>query len=767
MRKMRKFKKVVALILAAVMIATTAFCYLDLPGSKAEAQGEVFLAVGEDGLWHACDGYGTWFFDYNGPAVCDYGWFYCTNGTIDWSYTGLGLTPYGWFLFINGIINTDYNGFFFWGGEWWYLNQGAINFYYNGLGFDPNYGWFYFKDGRIDWTYTGPCANEYGWFYVENGMITWNYTGLGLTEAGWFMFVNSVLDWNYTGMVANDYGWWYVYNGAINFYFNGIAQNEWGKWYFTNGALDFGYTGMYKDVNYGWKYINGGQVLEDFTGIAYNDNKAWYFKDGELVRNYTGMGCDINGKWFYMKNGDIDGDYTGMAKNDAGWWYYKDGTIDFGYTGVGRNQYGTWYFKNGQIDTSYNGTYTDGVVTYQVKNGRATAQSARSLMLGVFFNSREDASDTLYVSFDGFTFNSIGMAFEDAQKTEDEGNKATCSPSLVMSQTDPYYPYYGDWDVYVQRDPDIFYKDGYFWMLGGTRGTVNKKKYIPLLAYSKDLKNWSYPSAGIGATKDWRLEANWLLPTQDPPAVNSEGGYDAVAGDAFVDDDGTVWIVVSTGVYADNHDNHLSEYLIRVDDLRVPGTNPDITSIHGKCDNSDFHVEYGSMIPINLPIAKANANKTWSHDDYDYDGSMFKKDGKYYFVVQHSGEWVQLWRIDSLSQVSDPNAWTLVNGEMIDGSEGPTMTEFNGKSFLYVDRYPNWEFFDDDIWGAPSETSYGITASVADSIANNGHTYPLSARLTFQDKNGNRIPARHGTIITLTDQAAIDAALAAYNAAGY
>ncbi len=54
--------------------------------------------------------------------------------------------------------------------------------------------WYYFKNGKIDTTYTGMAKNEYGWWYMKNGK----------------------LDTTYTGLAQNEYGWWYVKTGKVD-----------------------------------------------------------------------------------------------------------------------------------------------------------------------------------------------------------------------------------------------------------------------------------------------------------------------------------------------------------------------------------------------------------------------------------------------------------------------------------------------------------------------------------------------------------------------
>jgi len=568
-------------------------------------------------------------------------------------------------------------------------------------------------------------------------------------------------------MANNDYGWWYYQNGVLNPYYWGIGQNEWGKWYYHDGYLDFAFTDVIKLDGYGWVYINNGKYEEHYTGAVTNKYGTWYFKDG-IIQNdpdnpngstkYTGITQDQYGNWVYMKDGAIDSDYTGMAENENGWWYLKNGKVDFAYRGIGRNPYGTWYFNNGRVDTKYVGDYVDGSVIYAVSSGRAVAKPSTNLLLGVFYNSREDTSDTLYVSYDGYTFYSLGEAFSDAYRTNENSDLANCSPSLVLNSSDEYYPYFGGWKVYCPRDPNIFYKDGYFWIVATARGGADSKSFVPQFAFSSDLKNWSYMSMGIdtetGVNYNIHPES-WLLPTTPAPATNASGGYDAVAGDTLVDDDGTIWFVVSTGRYTDDHSNALSPYLVKITNLSV--INGNIATVHQKCDNSNVNVHYGPAVPINLPFNRYNINKTWTHGDFDYDGSLYKKNGRYYYIVQHSGEIVMLWSIASLENVSDPNAWRLENADITEGSEGPCIVEFNGKTIVYSDRYPGWHHY--DIWGE----GFGITASTSASLTNGGKEYPSTERISLLGRDGKTIPARHGKVIKVTDSTAISKIMSRYN----
>ncbi len=194
----------------------------------------------------------------------------------------------------------------------------------NGMNKGSDGNWYYYKNGKLDTSYTGMAKNKYGWWYVKNGK----------------------LDTTYTGMAKNQYGWWYVKNGKLDTTYTGMARNQYGWWYVKNGKLDTTYTGMAKN-EYGW----------------------WHMKNGKLDTTYTGMARNQYG-WWHMKNGKLDTTYTGMAKNEYGWWHMKNGKLDLTYTGISTNQYGMWYVKNGKLDTTYTGTATHKDQTYNVKNGK-------------------------------------------------------------------------------------------------------------------------------------------------------------------------------------------------------------------------------------------------------------------------------------------------------------------------------------------------------------------------------------------------------------
>ena len=128
----------------------------------------------------------------------------------------------------NGLLKID--------GSWKYYKNGKVDTSYTGMA-KNQYGWFYVTKGKLDTTYTGMAKNEYGWWYMTNGKLDTSYTGLAKNQYGWWYMKNGKIDYNFKGLAKNEYGWWYVQNGTINFKYNGTATNQYGKWKVVNGKV--------------------------------------------------------------------------------------------------------------------------------------------------------------------------------------------------------------------------------------------------------------------------------------------------------------------------------------------------------------------------------------------------------------------------------------------------------------------------------------------------------------------------------------------------
>ena len=782
-----KWKILLAVLLALGILGAFAL---------ASAEGTDGLRQDGDGVWrlYVNGEHAAW---YNG-LYCDanLGWWLVEGGTINFGYTGLYCDAnVGWWLVNGGTINFDYTGLYCDANlGWWLVGGGAIAFDYTGLWYDANLGWWLVGGGTIAFDYNGLWYDEgLGWWLVQGGAINFGYTGLwNDPNVGWWLIGGGSIAWDYTGN-WNDpvYGAWYISGGhlegqAQQTVSTGIAYSaEFDKWVLMrDGQIDWNFSGLYEDADLGWWLIGGGEVafwhtglwMEgndiwlvregkldfSYTGIWRDEKGIWYVKNGKWIDSYTGTAMDRdNGKWVYMFNGAIDDEFTGFAETDDGTAYYRNGTPALSFTGIARNSEGAWYIHNGYVDvsvTNYAFTDPESGIVYSVTDGKATAVSADNPMLAVFFSSREDTSDMLYVTFDGYNFYYIGNAFTDAYPNEEYNDVAT-----IDNHDDTSVPEYYRFNVSTLRDPGLFYKDGAFWLLGDTVAQVDGSyRFFPLLSYSTDLVNWSFPGSG----KDYYDTG--VKPETQPLDANGnriDGSFYHSAGtDAFVDDDGTVWLIVTMGYYADSsYANQLSHYLLKITDLTAPADSSGLITLEDKAVNSFFGCDYGKLIQINLPYTedyvdfsqfKDPDGSPYSGKTFDYDGMLFKDGGKYYMPVQHDGLKLTLWCIDDLNKAGDPNAWTMVTEELAEGTEGPSMVKNYGKYFLYTDRLDGWQHNDE--WG----DYHGIFAYTSDTLTT---TFQDHSRINAVDNQGNKLSTRHGTVITLPDDTAKKAVMNRYN----
>ena len=206
------------------------------------------------------------------------------------------------------------------------------------------------------------------------------------SDGKWYYYKNDKVDTTYTGMAKNQYGWWYMKNGKLDTSYRGLAKNNYGTWYMKDGKLDTSLTSMLKIENSNWMYIKNGKFQENHTGLVMYGGKwleigpnytstttqsdGWlYIKNGQLDTNYVGM-AKAGNSWSYVKDGTLDTSYTGMAKNQYGWWYITNGKLDKSYIGIAQNDYGVWYIKNGKLYSNYSGTLVLNDVKYTIKKGK-------------------------------------------------------------------------------------------------------------------------------------------------------------------------------------------------------------------------------------------------------------------------------------------------------------------------------------------------------------------------------------------------------------
>lgn len=180
---------------------------------------------------------------------------------------------------------------------------------------------YYFKNNRIDTSYSGLAQYGNEWYYIENGKVNWNYTGLAQHGIEWFYIENGKLNWNHSGIVEYNNQWFYVEKGRLNWNYTGLGQsgNDW--YYIVKGRVNWGYTGLVQKGNE-WFYVKGGKLDWSYTGLVQKGNEWFFVRNGRLDWGYTGLAC--NGEYyFYVKNGRLDWSYSGYAQIDGQGEYYE------------------------------------------------------------------------------------------------------------------------------------------------------------------------------------------------------------------------------------------------------------------------------------------------------------------------------------------------------------------------------------------------------------------------------------------------------------
>ena len=367
---------------------------------------------------------------------------------------------------------------------------------------------------------------------------------------------------------------------------------------------------------------------------------------------------------------------------------------------------------------------------YAETTSYSDTNNPKELLLGMFFNSETDCSDTIYVSFDGTTFEAIMVPFQD--RAPDDSKDRTV--------VDPYVTH-----IQALKCPSLQYHDGVFWTMVGMTTTKNGTGvFLPQLSYSTDLVNWSYPNAG-GSTVNTNTFIKLTTPTYDRNGNRAATTFDCAAPELFIDDDGTGWIVVCLGYFGNNHNDpnhdHMAPYIIRVDNLK-PGTTDKLTTKTGR--ETMPLCRYSDAYPVNL--------EGMTSDDY-IDASMYKENGKYYLCIKRDAKVNEIWTTDKLSLSSK---WTKIADDVAVGSEAPCLTYFNGKYLLYTDKLSGNTF------GNAEKSSRGTFVTESSNISG---TWRNTRKIVTKTIDGKIIPNRHGFVLKVTDTKAISVIMDIYRKA--
>ena len=332
------------------------------------------------------------------PFENSYGGGNTNNGGTTNKYSdGLNEIEGELYYFKNNRIDTSYSGLAQYGNEWYYIENGKVNWNYTGLA-QRGIEWFYIEKGKLNWNHSGIVEYNNQWFYVERGRLNWNYTGLGQSGNDWYYIVGGRVNWGYTGLVQRGNEWFYIENGKLNWNHSGIVEYNKQWFYVERGRLNWNYTGLGQSGN-DWYYIERGRVNWGYTGLVQKGNEWFYVKGGKLDWSYTGL-VQKGNEWFFVRNGRLDWGYTGLACNGEYYFYVKNGRLDWNYSGYAQID------GQGEYYEVRNGRLVGGTLTLAKMHGVANNQDSPTNYIvivdraahrvGVFKGSKYNWADAKY-----------------------------------------------------------------------------------------------------------------------------------------------------------------------------------------------------------------------------------------------------------------------------------------------------------------------------------------------------------------------------------
>ena len=248
-------------------------------------------------------------------------------------------------------------------------------------------GWGYYKDNKVDTSYTGFAENVYGTWRVEDGYVNFKTSGLFKDNGETYYVREGKVATSYTGLVTGSDGEYYIKNGKVDSTNNGEVTIYGMVYTLRNGKVVSSryasgepasqkteepatkLNGIVQGPNGKWAMYKDGKVDTSATGVFKNDYGWWRVEKGYVNFKANGIYQNQYG-WWKTTNGKVTFDETGVFKNEYGWWRVEKSKVNFGANGLYSNQYGTWYVKNGKVDFSKNGVVSYNGKAYQIEKGK-------------------------------------------------------------------------------------------------------------------------------------------------------------------------------------------------------------------------------------------------------------------------------------------------------------------------------------------------------------------------------------------------------------
>ncbi len=275
-------------------------------------------------------------------------------------------SSYDFEYFKNGKIDTTFTGIVEYNDSerqylngLYYVKNGIVDSAYTDLVYHKG-EWRYVSGGKVDDSYTGLATNKNGTYYVQQGEISFAYSGSWLSDycvskdncSEAFILKNSKVDTDANGLKYLFGKWYYFKRGMVDSNYSGFFTNKNGTYYVSNGKVNFDYNGLVY-YNKKWTPVVNSKVNNNYTGVLANKNGKYLTQKGEITFKYNGFYKEGN-KVYKIKNSKVDTTFTGLKSFNGTWYYFVKGENALDYTGYASNSNGTYYVQKGIITFKYN-----------------------------------------------------------------------------------------------------------------------------------------------------------------------------------------------------------------------------------------------------------------------------------------------------------------------------------------------------------------------------------------------------------------------------
>ena len=256
------------------------------------------------------------------------------------------------YYFKNNRIDTSYSGLTTYKGDTYLVTKGMVNKTQSGP-VQSGSNWYMLTNGKLNKYFTDLYYCNNTWYYFEKGSVNWDYSNPIYYNNAWYYVDHGYINWNFTDLVLYNGTWYYVVNGIIDFNYTGLVYHAGGWFYVSKGKVDWKHSGLIY-YNNQWYYIDHGYINWNYSNPIYYNNAWFYIDHGYINWNFTDL-IIYNGTWYYVKNGQIDWKFTDLVLYKGIWYYVKKATIDYSYKGLVYHCGGYYYVENGKINWDYNG----------------------------------------------------------------------------------------------------------------------------------------------------------------------------------------------------------------------------------------------------------------------------------------------------------------------------------------------------------------------------------------------------------------------------